>query len=344
MPFKLTSIIKIGEYQFNGGVNEVKIKRSCREIVDTAVLKIPALAQVANYSKKRGIPQGDALKSALGSVKSSTFFAEGDSVSIQLGYNRAYCQEFKGFVRRVSPSIPVEIECEGYAWQLRRKVLSGSWKIILLLDFLKILVAGTDIIISPHVQNTKLTGLHFPASNGLKVLELLRDKAHLCCYFLFDTLYVGLEELSPGDSVAFRLGWNTIKTDDLKWRVGDKTPVQVKLIGKKGKKQKAPTYITGDADGALITEHIGFISDPVYLQKVADDVLQRAKYSGFEGGILCFLQPFIQMTDTAVIIYKIYKQRGGKYFTVGTEVTFGVNGGRRKIFIGRRLGGNKETG
>ena len=334
MSFKLTSIFNIGKYQFFGGINDCHIKRSVREIVDTAVIKIPAIGRVNTADTLSGnLP--------ITSIATSTLFAEGDPVTIKLGYNKQNLQEFKGFVRRVNANIPVEVECEGYAWQLRRKRIVGNWKSILLKDFLTILVAGTDIKLSQYIPAFTLTNLKINTANGLKVLEYLRDKVHLTPFFLFDTLYVGLEETVPGSQVKFRLGWNTIRDNQLKWRLADDTKALVRMVAAKGKNPKRTLYTAGDADGSVIEENISFVSDPATLQAIANDALQKAKYTGFEGGVSCFLQPFIQMCDTAIIIDKIYGERGGNYFTLGTEVHFGMNAAQRKFFIGRSLGGTK---
>lgn len=329
MSFRLTSIITIGSYVFYGGVHDVVIKRSVKEIVDTAVIKIPAIGRVNNQ---------DDLPS--NSIATSKLWKEGDTVTILLGYNNQNFQEFKGFVRRVNASIPVSIECEGFGWQLRRKRLVQSWKSVKLLEVLTELVKGTDVKLSSHIPDMTLTNLKIDHANGLKVLEYIKDHVHLSAYFVFDTLYVGLEAGLPGNKVQHRLGWNTIRDDQLKWRLANDTKVLVHLVTGKGKNKKRTLYTAGDKDGAVVEENIACLTNPTDLQNVANDLLQRAKYTGFEGGVTCFLQPYIQLADTDAITDKLYGERGGNYFTEGTEVQFGFNtGGRRKVFLGRSLGG-----
>lgn len=328
MSFKLTSIIQIGQYKFFGGVHDCKIKRSVKEIVDTAVLKIPAIGRVNNNFD---LPEN--------SIATSKLWKEGDAVSIQLGYNNDNRQEFKGFVRRVNASIPVVIECEGYAWQLRRKRFVKNWKSVKLRDFLTEIISGTDIKLSQYIPDMALTNLKVNQANGLKVLEYIKDHLHLSAYFLFDTLYVGLEEGVPGNKVNHRLGWNTIRDDKLKWRLADDTQVQIKLVTGKGKNKKRSLFTAGDANGAVVEKSIANLKDEGDLQSVANDLLQQAKYTGFEGNISGFLQPFIQMCDTDILIDKIYNERGGSYFVQGTEVRFGMNGAQRDTFLGRTLSG-----
>jgi len=326
MPFKLCSTINIGDYQFNGGVTDLVIKRSVKEIVDTAVIRVPALGSVL----------GTDLPNS--SVKTSTLFKEGDLVIIQLGYNGQYQQEFKGFVRRVTASTPVEIECEGYAWQLRRVRLAGYWKSIFLPDFLKLLVAGTGIQLSGSIPNIPLTNLKLDRPNGLKVLEYIKDSVHLSSYFMFDTLYVGLEEGLPGKQVGHSLGWNTIKDDKLKYRDAADTLLQIRFKGAKGKNVKTPLLTAGDDEGSVVTYNFANVTDQATANQIINDILQQQKYTGLEGSFTAFLQPFIQMCDTDVITDPIYKVRQGSYFVQGVEVRYGMNGATREVSVGRSLG------
>jgi hypothetical protein len=332
MAFRLTSIANIGSYQFFGGLNDCVIKRSVKEIVDTAVIKIPAIGRVNTADTlNSGLPQN--------SIATSKLFNEGDLVTIQLGYNNQNFQEFKGFVRRVDASIPVVIECEGYAWQLRRVRTVQTWKTVKLLDFLKVLTAGTDIKLSPFIPNMVLSNLKINHANSLKALEYVKEHVHLSVYFIFDTLYVGLEEGLPGKVVKHRLGWNTVRDDKLKWRLAEDTKVQVRLVTGKGKNKKRTLYTAGDTSGSMVTKNIANLSNEGDLQAVANDLLQQAKYTGFEGGVTCFLQPFAQMCDTDALTDKIYNERGGNYFLQGTDVHFGMNGAQRICFLGRTLSG-----
>ncbi|MFS2189812.1 hypothetical protein ACCC92_24260 [Mucilaginibacter sp. Mucisp84] len=326
--FRLTSIVQIGSYQLRGGVNNVAIKRSVKDMIDTAIIKIPGIGRVTGK---------DTLPAS--SIETSKLFQEGDKVSILLGYNNDNRNEFQGFVRRVTPSIPVTIECEGYAWQLRRKRVLKSWKSVTLKEFLKELVSDTDIKLSPFIPDMSLTNLTVNHANALKTLEYIKDKLHLAVYFQFDTLYVGLEEGVPGSRVKYRLGYNTIRDDQLKYRLASDTKVLVRLVTGKGKKAKRALIEVGDKDGSLIEKTITNVTSDADLKRIANDLLTQAKYTGYEGSITGFLQPYCQPCDTAGIIDRMYNERGGNYFAEGVEVDFGTNGAQRKVHIGRSLSG-----
>ncbi|MBS1526713.1 MAG: hypothetical protein JST19_13735 [Bacteroidetes bacterium] len=348
MSFRLCSQISLGKYAFKAGVNHVKIHRSVKEIVDTATIKIPAVGRVNNvYSAISqaasilgfNLPRGKTGNLPESSIETSTMWTEGDKVTIQLGYNGDYRQEFKGFVRRVKPSIPVEIECEGYAWQLRRKAVNGAWKSIKLKEFLKILIDGTDISLSPYIPDLTLTNISLAKNpNGLTALEYLHQHCHLAVYFQFDVLYVGIEEAIPGDTVKYRMGWNVPRTNTMNYRVADDTKVMVRLVAAKGKNAKRPVVERGDAGGSIITENISNIADPGNLNDIADQLYTYASFTGMEGYLDTFLQPYCKPCDTAQLIDKEYNVVTGSYFVEGVEVTFGMDGARRKVHLGPALG------
>jgi hypothetical protein len=334
MSFRLTSQFQIGNYQFSGGVNQVEIKRSVKDIVDTAVITMPALVS----SNSVNMPNS--------SIKTSTLFNEGDPVVINLGYNFNNVQEFKGFVRRVNASIPVKIECEGYAWQLRRQRMPGSWPSIQLKEYLQLLVQNTNIQLSQYIPDYQLTNLKSNRKNCLDDLEFLRDHCYLSVYFLFDTLFVGSEDgvqgagatAGPNPAPIFQLGWNTFRDDKLKWRKITDNPLLVRMVASKGNNKQRPVYTYGTTGGSVVTDDIANVSGDTAINSIAQDTYNKACYTGYEGSITGFLQPYVQMCDTANLQDPLYKVRQGAFFTQGTNVKFGVGGATREIFLGQSIG------
>lgn len=331
--FRLTSQTSIGGYVMRGGINSVNIRRSVHEIVDTALIKIPAIGRVNGKDTQ-----------PMTSIETSKLWKEGDPVLIMLGYNNDNRQEFKGFVRRVNPSIPVAIECEGYAWQLRRKYLNKAWKNITVKALLKELTGGTDIKVHPLVPDIPLTNFNagqFP--NCLKTLEYMRDRLHLAVFFQFDILYVGLIEGVPGATINYRLGWNVSRDDQLTYRTAEDTRVMIRLFGPLGKASKKPIVEVGDKDGSVVNYHIPNVMDKAHLLNIANDMLRRRKYTGYEGNITGFAQPFCQPSDVANITDRQYNERGGAYFVEGIEIRFGMNGAQRIVHIGPTVSNNNTT-
>lgn len=325
--FRLCSKFQIGSYSFKGGVNEVKIKRHVREIMDTATITLPALSRIKRDDTN--LPQS--------SSETAKLFREGDKVSIALGYNDELHQEFLGFVRRVNFGTPVTLELEGCGWQLRNKNILKSWKSTTLRQVLEEVVKGTDIKLSEHIPDVKLEKLYITNSNGLEVLEYLKKKLLLTVYFNFDVLYAGIEQGDIKGTAKYKLGWNVVKDDQLKYRLAEDTKVLV-LVKRKLKKGEQLLYEVGDKDGNVHTINLPNVSAED-AKKIGDQALKEAKYTGYEGKITGFLQPYCEPGFSSEIIDPRYNERGGLFFIKGTEVTFGMRGARRIVEIGSRLNG-----
>ena len=103
--WSLQSEITIGNYLFKE-VHEVQIQESWRTLGDTAIIKLPHLAE--------------QLKKTL---------AVGDPVTIKLGYEGVYFEEeFVGFVTKIVPKQPYQIECEDELFHAKRTNLKKLFK------------------------------------------------------------------------------------------------------------------------------------------------------------------------------------------------------------------------
>ncbi|MDB5029725.1 hypothetical protein [Mucilaginibacter sp.] len=358
MAFVLNSIIKIGQYSFPGGVNELVIKKNVHVIIDTATLKIPGLGGIVSI--KSVINQTLSFV-GLGtqqvtpnlpnsSVQTAKLFKEGDPVSIDLGYNGDLRNEFRGFVRRVNLTTPITIEMEGYAWQLRNQNILASWKVTTVKEVLTRVIQGTDIVLSPDIPNIPLTNYSIPNKSGLDILDDLKTRALLTIYFADNVLYAGIEEgrtttntdgtktLTGLAEVKYNIGYNCVTNQpDLKQRLGKDNLVRVRITARL-KTGKVALYEAGDMGGAIQTINMPYLRDGENLKDLAAARLKRLKYDGFEGKITGFLQPFCLPGWKATITDKRYNgARAGTYFVPGIEVTFGVKGARRKVDITYRL-------
>lgn len=356
MAFVLNSMIKIGAYTFKGGVNDLVIRKSVNQIVSNAVLKIPGVGAIQSLSNTLanglsiiGIGSQQPVKNLpFSSVQTAKLFKEGDPVYIDLGYNGDLRNEFRGFVRRVSLTTPVTIEMEGYAWQLRSQNIAASWKVTSVKEVLKRVIHGTGIVLSNDIPDIKLTAFVIPNWNGLKVLDYLQNHLHLTVYFDDNILYAGLQagrttaagagQTGTLAEVKYNIGYNCVSEQkDLKQRLASDNRVRVRLEVR-SKAGKRTLYEAGDAGGSVIHVRIPYSQDTAYLQQLAEAILKRSKYDGYEGRLLGFLQPFCQPGWKATLMDKRFAgARAGTYFISGTEVTFGVSGARRKVELTYRL-------
>lgn len=335
MSFLLTSAITIGAFK-NVKVNDVKIVRSVHSFVETAVIKIPAVARL----KQKGKPQTNVDQALL---STTNLMKVGDRVTIDLGYNGDNNAEFSGFIRRVNFTQPVELECEGFSWLLRNKSYQKTFASITLRELLNFICEGTEVRVSSEVPDVNLGKVLLMdkstagAVNGAQVLDMLKDQYKLSVYFRnFNALYAGLEQTPEGNAVKYKMGWNVIRGQELKWHTND--DIKLKVVVMSGKKDGSHlTASAGDDGGSITTINLPYGLDQSYLEDMAQEALRKAKYDGYQGKINTLLQPFVIPGDEAQITDPRYTERSGNYFVDSVEVHFSTQGARRMVGIGESL-------
>ena len=339
--FVLNSDITIGNFRFSG-VDEVRITRSLHSIADTATIRLPSISRIVTEGK-----------SAPDNVITGKQFSDGDPVTIKLGYNGDLQTEFSGFVKRRDLNMPLEIVCEGYSWLLRRNTINGFWKNIAVKDLLFAAVANIDKAYSINVQcdvDFELNNISIANKSGFDVITSISkytDGALSCFFIKPDTLWCGLvyTPYATGDDtfasrqVSYELGYNVIKDNSLKERLTENNPVEVTYT----KKLSGGTQVSGFSDvfqSLTRTQNkiLNHITDAAVLKQLANEKAYRLNYSGYEGSINAFLQPFAAPGYVAYIKDNRYPERNGNYIIEGTTVHFGTNGARRIVEIGPQVG------
>jgi hypothetical protein len=325
--FVLTSKLKVisnttGKAISWSGVNSVNINKSVNSYVDMCQLVLPA-----NMVLKNKDSASDTT--ALGTFK------RGDKLIVELGYNGALEKEFEGFITSVSYTTPVEILAEGYSYLLKTKNINRSWEQVTLRELCEFIAIGTGITLSNSIPQMTLTNYRVENASATKVLDDLKSQFNFSVYFQGKTLYVGLEELEANKLVTYRIGWNTADVSGLKFKSAEDRRVQVicKTTSNDGSKE---VYKTGDLDGA-VQEMVVKNTDLQTAKKQADDLLARIKFSGFDGKIEGFLQPYAHHGYTCKLVDKKYAERNGRFYVASVAISFGIHGARRGLEITKKL-------
>ena len=342
--FVLSSDITIGNFRF-GGVHEVNIKRSLHSIVETAVIKIPSVAKV--------VTGNNALP---GVITTGQQFSDGDPVTIKLGYDGVLQNEFVGFVKRRNLDMPLEIECEGYSWLLRRTNVNIGETTITISELLRKAVASIEGGYAIKIQCTAdytLENVNIPHASGFDIINNIAkytDGALNCFFIQPDTLWCGLvytpyaggNDVFDTGLVNYKLGYNAIKNNSLKERLSENDPVKVTYNTKlsTGDKVSESSDVFKDfvrAHSKVLTQ----LKDATALKQLANEKAYKLNYSGYEGCIQGFLQPYAAPGYQAYVADERYPERNGTYIIEGIEVRFGINGARRTAEIGPMLGFGK---
>ena len=339
--FELNSDISIGRYR-RVKPSMVKITKSMFEYVDKAVITIPAKARLQINNPSGSPIVGDP-------VESSKFFEEGDKVTILLGYNGRLEQEFDGFITRLNFTVPLEIECEGYSYLLRKKTYNKAFKQAKLIDVLRFIVAGTPITLASDTPDFLIEKLLLQNHSGTEALEMIKKISAntIRIFFTGNVLYAGLQFLKPLSDVKYRLGWNVIKDGQLKLRQAKNQDVQINIVGLKkdgttvkvtsGRIKDATTVGSSGTFGETKIIKTHAITDLSTLKAMADEKYKQLSFDGYEGKITTFLQPFCSINYRAILNDLKYPERSGNYIVESVEVTYSTNGARRVLGIGAKL-------
>jgi hypothetical protein len=320
--FILEGRAEIGNFIFNS-LHEVEITKSVEELSDTAIIKLPTRFKIR---------QNGAQKYTEEAIK------VGDKVVITLGYQDKYTGvEFRGYVKKISPKIPLEIHCEDEMWQLRRKNITKSWEQTTVKEVLQEVVKGTSIQLADNIPEIKLDKWIIKGANGTQVLESLK-KDLLLTIFINDEgkLYCGLQQLTNiNQTVVYDLNYNLVE-NNLEFKSKEERKIKVKYtyIDKENKRKSIEV---GDIDGEQRTYHTSVISDEKKLEEMAAAEIEKLKYDGFDGDVTSFLIPFATRGMKAKIIDTEHPNRNGNYFIKKVVTTFWMGGARRKISIGNKL-------
>jgi hypothetical protein len=313
-------------------VNGVEIEKSIDELQTRAIIRIPASARLVS---------ANTIQTE--SVQIAKVFNAGDKVNIQLGYDEKLTDEFDGYIRKINIKTPLEISCEGCEYLLRDNVDTKTFKSTNLKEVIKYVVGDSllsskQITLDEQIPAVVMSNYVIPANlTRINALKQLKEKYGLTMFFYSGKLYAGLDFVKYFGSIIYSLGWNTPRSDELEYQVAEDVRLKVKAIHINKDNTKLEAEV-GEPDGSQRTVYfysgVKSVSD---LKKLAQSQLDKLKYTGYTGKITTFLEPYSAPGMVADIRDINYPERNGKYEIRSVHTTFGENGARRTIEIGKPL-------
>ncbi|MEG1545550.1 MAG: hypothetical protein RR382_13695 [Tannerellaceae bacterium] len=313
--------MKIGSTFFQS-VHDVKIKRSIYSLGATAIIKVPVTAVLKHAGE------------APTHIETAQVIKVGDKIEIRLGYDNQFNTEFVGYVKRLNYKVPLEIECEDEYYNTRsvncvfsKKETTLKYCLNNILPEIK-LGSCVDLTLKNFIVNNK---------PGSWVLGLLKKEYGLTVFFdINGNLYITKAHDVHGNTVKYRLRYNVIKDDDLKYQHAKDVKLKVKAICyyKDGTKIEGEI---GEEGGETKTLYYYDVENAAELKALAQQELKRYSYDGYQGKIETFLFPFALPGMVAELDDPVYQERSGHYYIESTEVSFGTSGARRKVEIGIKV-------
>jgi len=328
--FRMTSKITVEKIKNEVKPVAIKWKRSITDYSDSATITLPAIAMLKSNDQN-----------TYTRVETGLQFREGLRVEISCGYDGQNTVRFKGFIRRINPKVPLELECEGYVYQLRKKQnVSRSYKAgTTLKSILHDLIDGTDIKLSPSIPDIKIESpVPFKNMKATAVLDYFKEKMLMTVYFNEDVLYVGLREAEKKDTIKLRLGWNVMDGNELKFNKERELATVNISLSQKGKDGKAVYASKADPRNKSVKHmQLPLRVDKATLKKIEDEQRKKMQNRGYDGAISAFLVPYAEPGMAVSIEDQKYPERTGSYFIEAVEGEFGSGGGKQKIKISSTL-------
>ncbi len=323
MAFYLTSDISIGN-ETKVKVNKVAWETSVGSFIDTCTITLPRAIYLRNENQSQ-------TKDLNG--RKTYQFKEGDKVVVNLGYNNQNHKRFEGFVRLVKMGIPVELECEGYGYQLYDIIFNKTYAKVSVKNLLKDLTEGTEIVLSDEIPDIPLKNVRFKNATGIQVLEWLKSKVKLAVYFNFNELYVGTLFGKSKGRAKVRIGWNTIQDDDFQKKKIDKSvKVVVREKDSKGEVKKTKSDEKKYSNEKEVKVKAGLPSN--FLKEIANRLQTKENYKGYEGSLSLFLVPYVTKGMVLEVDGGMYPEKTGDYFVESLSGEYGTGGGRQTPKLG----------
>lgn len=316
----MTSDIQIGSYRVKPV--SVKWRTGVGVIMETCTIVLPRV----KFAQNQLTSTDDA------SEKSKPLFNIGDKVVVKLGYQGKNRTRFEGFVRTISITRQYEIECEGYTYQLP-KSFSKSYASVTLKKLLQDITEGTDIYLSTYIPQLTIPNVRFKEASGVQVLEFLNKECLLAVYFEGKELYAGFEQGKKKGKVILSLEWNTADEKDFK-KITRKNDVRYVISYKDSEGKNVQTKPIHEKYSQIKKVKVKPGLDKEYIAKQQMYLQQKQDYTGYEGTILCFLEPYMEPSNVVEVRDSRYQERKGMFFVRTVDGSFDSGGGRQKVELG----------
>jgi len=295
-------------------------------------------------------------------------FKRKDKIKIESGYFPNRETVFTGFISHVSANVPVKLECEDYMFifkqyqftypkQVNVRTVSKKGK-----PLKHPKITSKNIKLSELIQNIFHEGEYhdlldeityaidfdndielgeFRVSNAtpVQVFDKLKDTYGITCKMVGTVLRVGLAynalDTRTGEFILEEVG---INSDELEYQREQDVTIRVKCISILPDNSRIEVE-AGDPEGEQRTFHKYNVTSKTDLQKVADGLVTKNKYTGFRGYFETFGEPYMRTGDAVKLVSKKLPERNGTYLIKSVRRIGGVEQGyKQNLELGALIG------
>lgn len=322
--YRLTCDIEIstteGVIRFDHAVS-VNIQKHSDTLCDTATVTLPRRIRWRNVERNP--------------------IRRGDTIRISLGYDGRNHLAFVGYVRRVLPNTPMQIEaqdpmCAFQTREAKKKAYTSTTLNQLLADQgLNAEIKGTQSIGAYRVEcNTVSELLDALKKQGIRTMMRIGAGSE-------PKLYAGLD-MSPSDARTFDFDdhRNVVSRANLKYEPADEVRFLVRVKNnstvQKGKRQNKsikPVEV-GYKDGELRTFNVINMTESE-MRTYANEQLAKLKQGGLSGSLTVFGGEMIDKLDAVRLT--LDGEESGTWQIEKNDIAWGSSGFRQTLTIGSKL-------
>lgn len=313
--------------------NEILIKTSCKNLTDTAVLKVPRKMQW------KGKPLTD-------------FIATNDEIEIQMGYSEMGNIEtvFKGYIKNIESNTPLVINCEN---KMRLfKTVNVDAEIIEHFNLKKWLKKYMPELQVEQPDDVNFGKVKIEQQTLAQALDKLMSTYPWLKGFFRDSVFYVItshKALENSKVLTFNPERNQIN-DNLKYTSKEDVKIAIKATSIQKDNSKIEVIVPREAvqtTGTTETVKSDYeqrqfyfpgISSKQELKDAAEKLLNDYACDKMTGSITAFGVPYVRKGDIVRLQDNIRKERNGRKFWVdGVEYKFGLSGYRQIITLGYEI-------
>lgn len=314
--YRLTAKVQINSekrWEFTT-INTVKVVRDMDSLTQTCTLTLPRRLR---WDGKTELP-----------------LRWGDEVKVWLGYDGRLELAFQGYIRTIGNKAPVTLELEDEMYQMKLlPAVKKAYRTATLRQLLEDQGTGCRLRI---MGEQSLGAYRVQAQTVAQLLDDLQ-KQGIRSFFRYEgsgpVLYSGvLFDHDRRPKQVFRTGQNII-SDRLEQELAETMRLRVKVVSLMPDNKKNIVEV-GPKDGELRTLHC-YNKTKDEARKWGEQEMERLQRDGLSGSLTTFGHHLVDVLDTVGVV--IDGRRMGLYQVQKNTVTFGTQGYRQEIELGRRV-------
>lgn len=310
---RLNSNITLGKFNFDF-VHRMTITSTWTEMTDTCVIQIPS-------------------KLKLDSNKLNTELKKGDAALVKIGYVPNLNTVFSGFVSRVKPTVPIEIEVQDLMWKLKQLQVNESvQKGEKLSSFLSRALPGIEI----DCFDFTMSALVAHRITAAQLLNAIKEQYGFAVFIRNNKVVVGKQyDRQNAKRHIIELKNNNIDSGSLEYVSKDDLTFKVTAISNLESGKKIEVSV-GDEGGEERTMNF-YDLDKDQLKVIAEKEFEKLKYDGWRGDITIFGEPFVEHGDIVELRDPEGSDKQGLYFVDTVVTDYGIEGNHQTLTLGMKF-------